>query len=746
VPRLMFYGGKGGVGKTTCAAARAAIEAVRGARVLLASTDPAHSLGHALGLRLSSVPRAIAISRGRRLSGRAIDSPRRAGSLHALELNARRAFGRWLSRNRGPLADVLEHGTWLDRGDIDALLELPLPGVDELSGILEIARFAGLDADGMGAVKEPKAGASRSPAAYDLVVIDTAPTGHTLRLLASPQAVGIVAQVLDDLQEDYRIVRERFARVRRAEAGDRLIAMLAAQSRRITELLRDPEQTAFHWVTLPEMLSLAESEDGIAAIERGGMRVAEVVLNRVLPAGAPCPVCDRRRADERGVLRLVARRLARGRRMCILAEELNEPQGTAALVRIGRSLIDGGRPDAKSTSSGSGSSGSRDERDASGQNNLGRAGPKAGPYRSFLGSRTSVVSGFSRTSQFVFSLSPGAPVVAAETLAAIRDASIVFFAGKGGVGKTTVAAAAAVRIARANPDRQVLLLSTDPAHSLADVLNLANGVLGDEPRPLPQGPANLQVRELDAIKALAARRSAIESALDDIASSFGASGVQHGAELMDLAPPGIDELFGMLSLVGAVSAFQTIAVDMAPTGHALRLLEQPDAARQWVQALIRVLLKYRSLARPGQLAQELVNLSRSIRELQALLNDPSRAHVIAITRAADLPRLETERLLAELGRLRLAMPLMVVNAMTLAPGRCPRCRHVAAAERRELARLQRGRPAGRSRCAIIQTPLSAPPPRGIAALEHWGGRWIAMNAAAQSRRPVRGAVSEQNRR
>ena len=137
---MLFYGGKGGVGKTTCAAARAAIEAVRGARVLVVSTDPAHSLGHALGLRLASVPRPVAISSGRRRSGREIDSPRRAGSLHALELNARRAFARWLSRNRGPLADVLEHGTWLDRGDIDSLLDLPLPGIDEL-----IRRQTGLE-------------------------------------------------------------------------------------------------------------------------------------------------------------------------------------------------------------------------------------------------------------------------------------------------------------------------------------------------------------------------------------------------------------------------------------------------------------------------------------------------------------------------------------------------------------------------------------------------------------------------
>ena len=76
---------------------------------------------------------------------------------------------------------------------------------------------------------------------------------------------------------------------------------------------------------------------------------------------------------------------------------------------------------------------------------------------------------------------------------------------------------------------------------------------------------------------------------------------------MNLAPPGIDELFGILSVFDARADYDAILVDTAPTGHALRLLELPDAAREWVQALLRVLLKYRGLMRPGELARELVD-------------------------------------------------------------------------------------------------------------------------------------------
>src|SRR5207253_3736782 len=101
-------------------------------------------------------------------------------------------------------------------------------------------------------------------------------------------------------------------------------------------------------------------------------------------------------------------------------------------------------------------------------------------------------------------------------------------------------------------------------------------------RALPGARRNLVVRELDAARALDARRSQFEAAINEIASAFGSDEVNRpgggAAELMNLAPPGIDELFGMLSVVDARAEYDVIVVDTAPTGHALRLLEMPDAA------------------------------------------------------------------------------------------------------------------------------------------------------------------------
>ena len=191
--------------------------------------------------------------------------------------------------------------------------------------------------------------------------------------------------------------------------------------------------------------------------------------------------------------------------------------------------------------------------------------------------------------------------VAPESLDAIRGASLLFFGGKGGVGKTTVAAATALRLARADPTRRVLLLSTDPAHSLGDVL--------DAPVERRARPSSGAVRRTCACASSTRRARSrhgapqLEAALDEIASAIGQGAPRYGAdraaELMDLAPPGIDELFGILSVVDARADYDAIVVDTAPTGHALRLLEMPDAAREWVQVLLRVLLKYRDAGASG---------------------------------------------------------------------------------------------------------------------------------------------------
>jgi arsenite-transporting ATPase len=146
----------------------------------------------------------------------------------------------------------------------------------------------------------------------------------------------------------------------------------------------------------------------------------------------------------------------------------------------------------------------------------------------------------------------------------------------------------------------------------------------------------------------------------------------------------------------------------------------PATALAWVHALLAILLKYREVVGLGQVAEELLAGARRLRELQALLGDPARARVVAVTRAAALPRRETGRLLARLQRLGVAVPAVVVNARTW--GTCRRCRRARRSEQREVAALARCRPRSRP-WSIISTPALAPPPRGVAGLERWARTW-----------------------
>jgi len=311
---------------------------------------------------------------------------------------------------------------------------------------------------------------------------------------------------------------------------------------------------------------------------------------------------------------------------------------------------------------------------------------------------------------------------------------VLAFAGKGGVGKTSAAAAVALALAERRPDARILALSTDPAHSLGDALGLA---LGDDERPVPDVPG-LAARELDAEAAFRVRRERYRASVDEVfdallrGSRFDIAYDRDVVrELIDLAPPGLDELFAALSLVDAVlgrerTAYDVVALDTAPTGHALRLFAMPDAALEWVHALLAILLKYRTVVGLGELASDLLDVARDLRALTALLRDPARTRVVAVTRPAALPRLETARLLRGLRRLRIAVGAVMINAVTpdSAARHCPRCRRAAAGERREITALAAAvRSAAGRRYAMISAPVEAPPPGGAASLARWLRRW-----------------------
>ena len=141
--------------------------------------------------------------------------------------------------------------------------------------------------------------------------------------------------VLDALHEEHRLIRDQLARVGRPEAADHLIELLARQASDTAALLRDPRRAAFHWVTLPEEMSLAEAVDGIATLERSGIRVGSVVVNRVIPAGPRARSAIAGGSAERRVIDLIRRRFGARRTVYIVPAAVSEPRGASALRRIG---------------------------------------------------------------------------------------------------------------------------------------------------------------------------------------------------------------------------------------------------------------------------------------------------------------------------------------------------------------------------------------------------------------------------
>jgi arsenite-transporting ATPase len=665
VTRVRFFAGKGGVGKTTCAAAFALGLAEQRHRTLVVSTDPAHSLGDALQARLSGAPRKV------------------HGTLFAAELDADRALSRWLSARERSLRVIASRGTYLDDDDVDVLFRLSLPGVDELVGLIELSRLA---------------------AGFDEVVVDTAPTGHTLRLLQMPETLSRLSQVLFDLQAKHHAMAEALGGRLRTDAEDRLIVELHEEASRLHALLRSPS-VEFHWVLLPEELALLEAQDGVRALRDEGMTVAQVVANRTTPKPpGKCALCEARRRSEARVLR-EARKL--GPLTTTFAQE-DEPRGLRALAAVARDL-------------GFRASGARG-RPSRGVANAARVAVSLSSDGSARRTRDAAPSGHRaraaiRAPRSLCAPQPDAapPLVALLSPPGLR---LLFFGGKGGVGKTTAAAAAALAAAAAG--RRVLVLSIDPAHSLGDVLQ--EKLAGDE-RAVGE---RLYARELDAPGQFRARRDAYQDAIEQLfralrsGSSFDAPydrAVMH--DLIDLSPPGVDEIFALLAVVEALQRHELIVVDTAPTGHALRLFELVPKAREWVQALLQILLKYRSVVGLGTLAQDLTNTARELRELEALLSDSGRTRFVAVTRAAALPRLETVRLLKGLRKLEVAAPAVLINALT--PPGCSRCLRAVAREAVEIDALRESNK--RARWDMLGAQALPSAPRGHKALLAFGKTW-----------------------
>jgi arsenite-transporting ATPase len=309
---------------------------------------------------------------------------------------------------------------------------------------------------------------------------------------------------------------------------------------------------------------------------------------------------------------------------------------------------------------------------------------------------------------------------------------LLIFGGKGGVGKTTAACASALALAGSDRRGRVLVFSTDPAHSLSDSFGERVGEL----KRTVGGIKNLDAMEIDPGARFEELKARFRAWTDELFASLTAGSrfeVQFDREamreLVELAPPGIDEIAALSVISDLVdeNTYQTIVLDTAPTGHLIRFLELPEVALSWVRAFLKLLLKYKNVVKAGSVAEELIALSKSIKRIIALLTDADACEFVGVAIPERMSLEETARLATTLERLRVPMRRLLVNSIVpeRAAASCDFCR---ARRDAQLVVLDEFRRRLGRKIELFVAPQQPEEIRGVERLrEHFAG-WRELNA------------------
>lgn len=306
--RVVLFTGKGGVGKTTLAAATAVALADAGRKTLCVSTDPAHSLADALDHTVGATPTEV------------------RGALYAAQIDARALADAAWTRLRTHLSTILR-GAGVDGVAAEELTVLP--GVEDLLALSAV--FDAADGD-----------------VFDTVIVDCGPTAETLRLLALPEAVaGYLERLYPTHRRVVRGMLAGLAGVRDPAPWDAAAEAIGTLAERLTVLrdrLTDGAVTTVRLVFTPDRVVAAETRRTLTALALRGLTVDGLIANRLVPPagtarGGAAEWLRARRAEQDAVLAGFA-----GERVSLVTHTAAEPVGLSALRGVAREVYGGADP------------------------------------------------------------------------------------------------------------------------------------------------------------------------------------------------------------------------------------------------------------------------------------------------------------------------------------------------------------------------------------------------------------------
>jgi len=443
---------------------------------------------------------------------------------------------------------------------------------------------------------------------YDHVVVDTAPVGHTLRLFALPQYFSNFLDILELAASRDRLLAQQFGGAVQSAPNT-----LVENWRQMVEAIRAAllRNAEIFLVTTSEKFSLNESLRAVTALcsLSTDLNLAGIVLNRAVLGSEHCRICRPRYAATRDARQFLRRHFPAKR--VYIAKDAGAPIMEPRLQAFGDHVFAG-----KRFSWG------------------GVSKPKPREVR------------LSRLDW------------------PIMDRSLSMVLGKGGVGKTTISAALGFNT-RLRARAPVDICSVDPAPSLDDIFQ---SEVSDEPRPV-LGDQKFRASEMDSVAVFTAWARRVKEMIEE-ATTGEVSSVhvdlwlerQFFSRLLESVPPGVDEILAVLRVVDLVRRRSSrVLIDMAPTGHALDLLRTPDRILVWTRLLLKSLAHHRTLALARDVGVKIAELGKGVRDLSKFLKNPRETRVYVVMLPEALPDRQTDRLIAELSKLRLSTGAIFVN-------------------------------------------------------------------------------------